>query len=330
MSPSSAGPVNNFGFAASATGLLAHISSADAGPRRLVWVDREGTVVERTDLVAQDPAALRLSPDGTRVAYASTEGSNTDVWIYDLQRGTRTRLTDDPGLDGTPVWSPDGREVVFRAENAMGIGMRPADGSGSILSLSVQSQNVVPSDWSADGRFLLYSWQNPVTTHDIWALERTGPGNEGWTPRLFLATPSIEGLARLSPNGRYVAYFSDESGRPEIYVQPFPDGGQRTTVSTAGGRAPVWSRDGTELFYVTPGGGLVTVQVSTEGEFSVRGSATLFEREGMVNGIGRANYDISLDGQRFLVRESADGDSGRPDSSIRVVQNWQAKFLPEQ
>ena len=329
--PAPAGNVNNFGFAASAAGLLAYISSADIGPRRLVWVDRAGTVVDPTDLIAPTLAGLRLSPDGTRVAYVSREGSNSDVWVQDLQRATRTRLTDGPALDGRPVWSPEGREVVFGSQSGSSLGMRSADGSGSIVYLAAQNQNVFPSDWSADGRFLLYSWQHPVTAHDIWSLERTGTGNEGWTPRIFLATPSREVGARLSPDGRYVAYGSDESGRFEVYVQPFPEGGQRTTVSTEGGVGPVWSRDGTELFYVTPGDELVAAQVSTEGEFSVKSSAKLFGRAGMrANANAGNNYDVSLDGRRFLVAEPVDGDTGRPESTIHIIQNWQAKFLTGQ
>ncbi len=317
-----------YGFAASDTGLLAHSSSTQVGPQRLVWVDRTGEVVERTNLVATDIKGHRLSPDGQRVSYSALEGVNQDVWVYDFERETHTRLSDDTENGMAPLWSPDGLELAFRNLDAGGLVMRLSDGSRPAVQLPAEGPNLFGSDWSADGRFLLYSWQDPENSHDLWFLERAGAGNGGWEPRVFLSTPSLEKAARLSPNGRYVAYGSDESGRAEVYVQPFPDGGQRTTVSTGGGGTPVWSRDGSELFYVAPGPALVAVQVRTDGEFSVLSSTKLFESAGLTTGAPGAPFDVSLDAQRFLVTESADGDTQRADSSIRFIQNWPAKYLP--
>jgi eukaryotic-like serine/threonine-protein kinase len=315
-----------YGFAASKSGLLAYSDSATSGPQRLVWVDRAGAVVQKTDLVAEGLRMPRLSPDGQRVVYVGNEGSNGNVWVYDLARETRARLSNASGFNLWPVWSPDGRQVALSRDNAQLV-LRSADGSGAVIELPAEGQNLLLTDWSSDGRFLLYARQDPVSRLDLWSLERTGSGEGDWQARPFLATPSREYLARLAPNGRYVAYVSDESGRAEVYVQPFPDGGQRTTVSIAGGLAPVWSRYGKELFYVTPDDELVAVQVSTDGEFAVKGSTTLFRRTSMRN-VGWAGYDVSLDGQRFLATEPADGEDAAANSSIRFVQNWRAKFLP--
>ncbi len=152
-------------------------------------------------------------------------------------------------------------------------------------------------------------------------------------PQLFLNTPANESAARLSPDGRYVAYSSDESGRSEIYVQPFPDGGRRITISPGGGAGPRWSRDGNELFYVAPGGWLVAVEVSTRGEFSIGDSTRLFQRDRVRGVRGGGGYDVSLDSQSFLMTEpvATDGEAaGSTDSSVRVIMNWPAKFVPEQ
>jgi len=165
---------------------------------------------------------------------------------------------------------------------------------------------------------------------DLWALERTGTGEGDWQARPLLATPSRGYQARLAPNGRYVAYVSDESGRDEVYVQPFPDGGRRTTVSTEGGQAPVWSRDGSELFYVDPADTLAAVNVSMAGEFTIKEVVRLFHKAFLTNSATNSpSYDVSPDGQRFLVTEPADGETGAANSSIRFVQNWPAKYLPQ-
>ena len=329
VKPGSPRNVGFYGFAASNSGLLAYSDSAVAGPRRLVWVDRAGTVVQKTNLIAEGLSMPRLSPDGQRVAYVSREGSNSDVWVYDLARETRARLSNVSGSDLFPIWSPDGRQVAFR-QGVTQLVLRSADGSDAAIQLPGEGPNVHPTDWSSDGRFLLYGMQDPVSRIDFWSLERTGAGEGDWQARQFLATPSNEGQGRLAPNGRYVAYVSDESGRAEVYVQRFPDDGQRTTVSTEGGTAPVWSRDGSELFYVDPADTLVAVDVSTTGEFAINEVVRLLHQDSLTtSGSKSPSYDVSLDGQRFLVTEPADGETAAANSSIRFVQNWPAKYLPQ-
>ena len=332
--PAGAGNSAFYGFSASASGVLAYTAdSRAAGRRRLVWVDRAGALVDRTGLIADGLTSLALSGDGGRVAYAAREGQNMDVWTYDLTRGTRTRLTNDPAYDGAPAWSPDDSQAAFSSRqgaNGADLFLSPTDGSSAAALLLDTRDPKVLYDWSRDGRFILYTSQDPQTRTDLWYLERTAAG-DGWEPRLLLSAPADERHPRLSPDGRYVAYQSDKSGRLEVYVQPFPDGGRRTTVSTEGGSQPRWSRDGAELFYVAPGDTLVAAQVSTEGEFTISSSAPLFQREGLAHGHRLSQYDVSLDGQRFLTTEpvNADGEAVVSDTFVRVVVNWPDKYAPE-
>jgi len=332
VAPPYAGNAAFYGFSASDSGALAHSATNDMGMRRLVWVDRTGAVVDRTDLVAEGLLSIALSPDGKRVAYTALAGANADIWTYDFARQTRIRLSSQPGVDHAPVWAPDGKQIAFRAINPATFGdvyLVDTDGSSAPADLIAEIVEETPSDWSQDGRFILYEKRGEKTSYDLWYLERAAQG-EGWERRLFLDTPARERTPRLSPNGRYVAYTSDESGQEEVYVQPFPAGGDRTAISTEGGTGPLWSRDGRELFYVAPGNTLVAVEVSTRGEFAVGGSKRLFQHPGMVDTFWY-NYDVSLDGRRFLVAEPVAAD-GKPlpltNSSIRFVLNWQAKLLP--
>ena len=173
------------------------------------------------------------------------------------------------------------------------------------------------SDWSRDGRYILYTGLDGETGDDLSYLERNQEG--GWEPHLFLRTAFRERSASLSPDGRFIAYASNESGQDEIYVQPFPEGGRRTTVSNNGGQQPRWSRDGRELFYVE-GTTLTVVSVDTSATFSVRSRTPLFEHPNLANS-WYPQYDISADGQRFIIPTPVEDD---PDAKpmIRVVQNW--------
>jgi eukaryotic-like serine/threonine-protein kinase len=322
-----------YGFSASVSGVLAHSSvPGEYGPQRLVWLDRTGAAQEMTSVVSADLFAPRISPDGLRVAYEGTESANGDVWIYDTLRATRSRLTTDPNGDAGPIWSPDGESIIFRSGTDRGsLFLRKADGSGTAAVLAATGFNVAPTDWSPDGRRVLYRSQDPAGRVDLWYLERSEGSDSEWAPHPFLDTPAIEVYARISPNGRYAAYVSDESGRREVYVQPFPAGGARTIVSTQGGGAPVWSRDGREIFYVTPDNDLMAVQVTTDGDFKLGAAARLFSHANLSGTTtSTANYDITPDGRRFITVEPADANTQTASASPRVgiVLNWPAKFAP--
>ena len=283
----------------------------------LVWVDRTGRVTADTGMtfVTVNPL-ITLSPDGQSVAYR--EGSAS--WVQDLSRGSRVMMDDSLSLGLS--WSPDGERIAFIPLSGTSTPViRSADGSSEPVLLESAPDNVTSLDWSSDGRIVL-EVVDADTGSDLWYLERDDDG--AWQLRPFLATTSNEVAAQVSPNGRYLAYLSDESGRSEVYVQPFPGGGQRTIVSTNGGRGLRWSRDGRELFF-REGRAVVAVDVSTEEEFSVGTATRLFDILPATR--SAASYDVSPDGQQFLVRlPRYVDDSEQAKPKIRVVENWYEEF----
>jgi Tol biopolymer transport system component len=302
-------------------GTLAYLDTS-ATQERWVWLDRRG---EKTGEMGQvqerrDFPGLYLSPNEQFVAFVATQGSNHDLWIRHIGRGVRTRLTSDPARDVLPVWSPTGEQLAFSSFRSgnFDIFLRQADGSGKAMALVATPRDEFVADWSQDGKYLFYVVADPETGEDIWYLERTGDGS-GWKPHPFLQAPSGQTVPELSPDGRYLAYLSDESGRFEVYVQPFPEGGRKATVSSAGGIQPRWRRDGKELLYVDGRGALVAVPVSTSPSFSLGPAKSLFEHPGFT-AAPVPQYDVSADGERFVVAEPVG------ETSIRIVQNWFAEF----
>jgi Tol biopolymer transport system component len=300
---------------------LGHYISAQ---EQLMWVGRDGKKVEEIGLPQERILEAAISPDGGRMAVSVSQGANFDVWVWDLARGVKTRLSTALELDLFPVWSPAGDEVAFASYRSgnTDIYLRPADGSGEELTVAATSQREWPSDWSRDGKYLLYTKQAPETGHDLWYLERSEDGG-GWEPHPFLQERLDQSAPKFSPNGHYVAYISGESGQREVYVQPFPRGGRKVTVSNSGGTQVRWSPDGKELFYVE-GERLMVVGVSTEGEFSASPPAGLFEHPGLRRNSGLPTYDVSADGRRFILPEQVGAEAS--DTKIRVVQNWFAEF----
>ena len=299
---------------------LVYLDSRRTDNGRLVWVDRSGAKLQEVGLSGriQQPA---ISPDGRRVAVSLTEGENADVWVFDMVRGVKTRLTKAEEQDTRPSWSPDGDQISFmtwRSGNT-DIFLRRADGSGEATPLLATPGSDVLSDWSRDGKLLLHNQAN-----DIAWLEIEGDGS-GRLRVQTMETSAREAVPKLSPDGRFVAYASRESGRFEVYVRPFPEGGGRVTVSTNGGTRIRWSRDGKELFYVQ-GETLFAVEVSTEGEFSIGKTTRLFDHPGLRPGFNYAPYDVSLDGKRFILVEPITETGEAPKPTIRVVENWAEEF----
>ena len=316
---------NSRGPTIAADGTLVYLGGIGSG-QQLVWLDRSGEKTGEIGPVQEAIGSPALSPDGRLVAVTAMEGSNQDVWVYDITRGVRIRLSTSPEGDFRPVWSPAGDEVAFTSDRAgnLDIFLRQADASGEEKVLAATPHRVLLSDWSRDGKYLLYHLNDPETGADLWYLERNEDGS-GWEPHPFLQIPFGERVPRFSPDGRYVAYVSNESGQDEVYVQPFPEGGRKVTVSSNGGAKVRWSRDGKELFYVE-GQTLVAVSVSTAGDFSVGEATRLFEHAGLRPGNNYAPYDVSADGQRFILAEPVAEGADAPAPSIRVVQNWFAEF----
>jgi Tol biopolymer transport system component len=307
-------------FSASQTGLLAYLAGAESSMRQLTWFDRNG---ERL-AVAGDPADLgemHLSPDQKNVAVAATERRNTDIWVWDVANGRRTRFSFDPAVEREAVWSPDGRTMVF-SSNRKGrydLYRKASDGSGAEELLYSDGLDKDPTSWSPDGKFLLYSATgDPKTGIDIWVL----PLAAGAKPAPLVQTPFNESNAQFSPDGRWVAYQSDESGRYEIYVIPFGSergapGGKRQ-ISTTGGVQVRWRRDGNELFYLD--GKLMAAEVGAKGgAFEVGQVSALFG--GLIGG-GGYFYDVAADGHRFLVEVPVEQSTNA--EPLTVVQNWTA------
>jgi Tol biopolymer transport system component len=236
------------GFAVSDAGPVAYRAGGGAA-RHLAWVDRTGKVVGAAgEPDANDLRYPELSPDGRRVAMRRSVQGNDDIWLLDLVRGGMTRLTFDAASDINPVWSPDGMRIAFNSDRTgvYDLYLKPSNGSATEERLVASRNTKRAQDWSRDGRWLLHYEIHPTTGRDLWALDMTSPDH---TPRVVANTPAEEVLAQFSPDGRWVAYQTNESGRFEVVVQPFPDAGGKWQVSTAGGAAPRWRdrRQGTLL-----------------------------------------------------------------------------------
>ena len=309
-------------------GALVSVDAFGSGHQQLVRLDRTGRKLGTIGQPQQGILYPALSPDGRRVLVSAyEEGTNQDIWVHEVGRALKTRLTFDPGTDNFPKWSPSGEEVVFSSNRAgnFDIFSRAADGSSEPVSLVSGPRPEFPSAWSPDMKYFLYVAGSPETGTDIWYLERKEQGG-GFDSRPFLQTAFRETNSRLSPDGRFVAYLSDESGRSEIYVRPFPQGGGKWQVSANGGDLQRWSRDGRELFYVE-GETLMSVAVSTTEGFSAGSAKPLFKHPGL-GGISSSTYDVSADGQRFVVVEDLEADEGEQAKppSIHIVENWFEEF----
>ena len=300
------------------------------GERVPVWLNRDGSrqgVAGRPVGAGASPA---LSPTQDRLALAGIENDNSDIWVQSLDgSGVRSRLTFQTQRDWRPVFTPDGTTICYAAASGLSgadIACKSANGSGEIETLVATELSEYPDDWSPDGGHLVYQTLNPERgDFDLWVLTRdeTGVFKE---PAELLVTEFSEREARFSVDGRYLAYVSDESGRYEVWVRRFPQG-PKWQVTQNGGAQPRWSRDGSELFLVEQGA-LMAVPVQTSGDF-VRGPAEeLFSHESfsvMTN--PRQTYDVSADGEKFLVLERS-GDSAR--TALRIVQNWYEEFRERQ
>jgi Tol biopolymer transport system component len=298
---------------------------------RLVWVNRNGA---EQPLAAPAHAYLmpRLSPDGRRVAVGITE-QDSQVWLYDLSRETLTRLTFEGNLNLYPAWTPDGKRIAFTSnkEGPLIIFWQLTDGSGGLERLTSSEYSHVPMSWSPDGQLLAFIEINPTTGYDIWVLRLGDPSaSSGQVPSAssgqvrkaqpFLRTPFLESAPRFSPDGRWLAYISDESGRREIYVQPYPGQGGKWQISTEGGNEPVWNRNGRELFYRS-GNKMMAVDIATQPGLAVGKPHMLFEGPYVPTPTTSPNYDVSPDGQRFLMLKPIE-QAGAAPTQINVVLNW--------
>jgi Tol biopolymer transport system component len=308
-------------FSVSDSGALTYRSGSNAGPR-VVWFDRSGKQLEPINQ-SGDSAAPRLSPDETRIAVERRDGGQSDIWIIDLARGTNSRMTFSPKNETEVIWSPDGSHVIYAVESAgkKSIYQRLATGSGNEELLFKSDLDSAPTDWSQDGRFVLfYSRRNPKTGNDLFVLPMVGERK----PQPLIQTPFTDAAAQFSPDGKWVAYWSDESGTNQTYVQPFPQTGEKIQISVDGGSQPRWRSDGKELFFISLDARMLAVDVESASKFHAGLPKALFQIPGysgaQAGGVGR--YSVTRDGKRFLLPINADLEK----SPITVVLNWTAKL----
>lgn len=303
-------------FSFSTDGSLAYIHAGPgAGEGILLWLDRKG---ESRPLPAPPRAYTfpRLSPDGQRLA-VGIQGAKPGVWLYDLARSSLTPLASSP-LVSFPTWTPDGKHVAFGwgSNGPFNIFWIPADASGPPEALTTSDNMQFPNSWSPDGHMLAFTEADPTTGWHIWMLRLEADRK----PHPFQQTPSNEGGAKFSPDGRWLAYESDESGQREVYVRPFPGPGGKWPVSTEGGTEPVWARNGRELFYRN-GDKMMVAVVETQPTFAAAKPRLLFEGHYKTSAYAfQQNYDVSPDGQRLLMIKASEQESAA--AQINVVLNW--------
>jgi eukaryotic-like serine/threonine-protein kinase len=313
-------------YSRSENGVLAYRVGAGGDQRQLNWLDNrgkeQGTVADRGSY--DNPA---LSPDGRRVAVAQfdRQDGNSNIWVVDLSRGNSTKVTFNPGRNDFPVWSPDGKSIVFASNRSgpMDLYSKNADGTGEERLLLKSEADKRANSWSRDGRFLLYTETNPKTRQDLWILPDPGTATKETKPIPWLRTEFVESQGSFSPDGRWIAYISSESGGPEVYVRPFyPEkieesaGEGRWMVSKNGGiNSARWRADGKELVYPTTTLQVMAVSVSPGKTFQFEAPRLLFTVPLL------APFDVTADGKRFLI--AAPEGSSAP-SPFTVVTNWQA------
>ena len=311
-------------FSLSRTGSLSYIpggwSYADLV---LGWADRKGSVLP-LPAPARAYANAHISPDGKRIAVADQGSGGSGIWVYDISRGTMMRLT--YATDNSALWTPDGTRIAYMQESnrTFAIKWKPADGSGPEETLiSPQNFAQVPVSWSPDGKFLAYtSIGGPTLTGvRIWILPLEGKHE----PREFVRTGSLLGQARFSPDGHWLAYASNESGRGEVYVEPFPGPGGKWQISTDGGNWPVWARSGRELFYLN-GSKIMSVSVNIQPGFVASTPRVLADVPLQTSSFYAANgeFDVSPDGQHFLFIKSREQNA--LPGEVRVVLNWDEEW----
>jgi len=285
--------------------------------RSLAWVSRDG----RQDALGLPPRPYnfaRLSPDETRIALAVSDQDN-DIWIYEIARGVLTRLTSDPNLDGTPVWSPDGQHIFFvsNRSGSMNVHSQPATGTGTADRLITTAGQQALGSFSPDGRSLVFQESGGATT-DLMVL-RFDPRPHA---EPLLRTPFNEASPDVSPDGKWLAYYSNESGGGEVYVRPFPkvDGG-RWQISTAGGSRPAWSKDGKELFYLDSTAAMMAVPVQAGDTFTAGNPVKLFDGPWYSQQPTRP-YDITRDGRFLMIKSPRSEDLRQVSPTMTVVVNW--------
>jgi WD40 repeat protein len=315
-------------FSVGAAGQLAYRAGSNVTlGRELGFVDSGGKQLGASLAGQANYQNPVLSLDGQRVAVNRAD-QGSDIWILDLVRGGSTKFTFDSAVDNHPLWSPDGQRLVFssaRGGQIANLYEKPSAGAGQDRVLLTSEHTKTPTDWSRDGRFILYEDLDPKTGADLMVLPMTGDRK----PTAFLRTPFNERKARFSPDGKWVAYTSDESGLREVYVQSFPPNGGKWLISTAGGNQPTWRANGKELFYISPEADdqFMAVDILSapgDTDFKIGVPKKLFITNVLTGGdLQRNSYDLTKDG-RLLLNGGYGGGGAPARSMVTIVLNWDA------
>jgi hypothetical protein len=315
------GPMLHAPIAASAAGPVLYRSGSSGSMRQFVWVDRAGKEIQRVGEPFSNPLSPAISPDGRSVAVHRTVNGNTDIWLLETARGSLRRLTTSPSGQFHPVWFPDGRVLTFGS--GRNVVSMPIGGSHEDTLVAMPAVTS-PNDWSFDGKFLIFTTNEPNPSSDLWVLPFTGDRK----PFAIAQTGFDERDAQFSPKADWIAYTSDESGRPEVYAAPFPRPGERIPISTSGGGMARWRSDGSELFYIALDGRMMAVPIrrTGTGQLDVGTPAPLFMARigGSMAANSRAHYVASADGQRFLLNTLAEVNA----APIVVMLNWKGRAGP--
>jgi Tol biopolymer transport system component len=316
------GVVGYGGFSISDDGRISY-RSGGAGLRHLKWYDRTGKPIGVAgEAISSSLFYPELSPDDRRVAFQRNVQNNIDVWIMDLIRGGLTRFTTESAIDGGPIWSPDGMQIAFISarKGPYALYLKPSSNVGTETLLAEGPNNKVPQDWSRDGRYLLYGESNPKTGRDLLALPMTGAAGKDQKPIVVAQSSAEELNGQFSRDGHWVAYETNESGRFEIVVQPFPVATFKSAVSIDGGTQPRWNDDQKELYFIGQDGKMMEASITIDGPTLKAGTPVpLFTASPAPGGgISRQEYAVSRDG-RFLINQSADTSTTVP---ITLILNW--------
>jgi eukaryotic-like serine/threonine-protein kinase len=315
-----------YGFFAASQNRLIYLNSPGQ-TAQMTWFDRQGKTLGLFDKPYVDDSGPFFSPQGDRVALSRFDGTGVHIWLLELARDAATRLTFDEGIHTAPVWSPDGSKVAFSSavRGSYSLFEKRSNGTGVEDLLLKSDERKYPTSWSSDGRFLLFTSENTKTSLDVWALPMDGDPAAHATraPFPIARTQFAESYAKFAPDGRWIAYVSNESGKDEVYVQPFrePSAGEavptteRFLVSRGGGTFPSWRGDGKELYYVSSAGKVMSVQVTTNPKFQTGIPQPVLQLPANVHG-----GDVTPDGKRFLVGIPVSESTPAP---FTVVLNWQ-------
>jgi Tol biopolymer transport system component len=303
-------------------GILAYRAGTPSTGRQLMWFDRSGKPAGAVgSLDKANPFNPNLSPDGLTVALDRQVDGNTDIWLLDTTRGGLTRFTADPLTDRGPIWAPDGTRILFGSlrRGLQDIYQKPIAGEAETAFFR-RDNSILPTDWSLDGRFILYRQIDQKSGYDLWALPTFGDSK----PIPVATTTFEERDGQFSPDGQWVVYRSNESGRFEVYVQPFPGPGRKLLISNNGGTQPRWRHDGKEIFYISPDTKVMAVPIATSSDGKAIKAQTpvpLFTvaiAGGFTPGTNSQQYAVSRDGQHFLVNVATDETS----IPVTLVLNW--------